>query len=215
MTILHGSLDGYKNHACRCEPCRVYYSRYNKRREYLAQSGRSLRVEAAGTQRRIRALMALGYGLPVLAAELGIATGNLSKKFHQPYVLRTTAERVAELYERLSMAPLPTGNSAERTRSIGRSRGWAPPLAWDDIDNDPAPSGMRDRHNNRNYDGRDLIDEATVLRILAGETLPTNAAEKREVMRRWLATGRSERSLCERTGWKDGRYKPADEEDVA
>lgn len=214
MTYLtHGTLDTYKNHACRCEPCRTNYGRYNKRREYLAQTGRPLRVSALGTHRRIRALMALGYGLPRLAAELGIATGNLSKKFTQPYVQRATHERVAELYERLAMAPLPTGWSAERTRNIGRARHWPSPMAWDDIDTDPTPHGLRRAATN--YDSQHVVDSATVERILAGEVLPTNTLEKHEVMRRWKAMGHSEASLCDRMGWKDSRYGRDDEERTA
>jgi hypothetical protein len=200
-TLEHGTLDAYKNHACRCGPCREHYSRYNKRREYLAATGRSLRVSARGTHRRIRALMALGYGLPHLAGELGIATGNLSKKFHQPYVLRTTHENIADLYERLAMAPLPTSRSAHRTRSIGRSRQWASPMAWDDIDTDDEPYGVgRGRYDTK------TIDEVTVARLMAGWNAPANAAERNEAMRRWKAAGNSERSLCERLSWKQGRY---------
>ena len=48
--------------------------------------------------------------------------------------------------------------------------------------------------------------------ILAGEKLPTTTAERREIMRRWLASGRTESSLCERMGWKASRYTPRREE---
>jgi hypothetical protein len=146
----HGKITGYKNHGCRCGLCRENYYRYNKRRGYLAATGRSLRVSSLGTHRRIRALQALGYGLPTLANDLNIATGNLSYKLQQPYVARRTHEAVDALYRRLSMAPPPQGWVAQRTRNIAAKRGWPPPLAWDLIDDpDEQPVDWQYRPINR------------------------------------------------------------------
>lgn len=224
--MIHGTTKTYKKYACRCEPCRLNYSRYNKRRDYLAKSGRPLRLPAIGTQRRIRALMALGYSLPTLAGELGIAVGNLSKKFHQPNVNRDTYERVAELYERLAMKPPPTGWQADRTRGIGSRRGWPTPLCWEDIDDpDEKPNGLR-RSWQRGPSPEDY-DENVVLRILGGEyRLHATPAERREVVRRWDRTdplmerhGRSDEQaearnlayLARLTGWKVERYTDREE----
>ncbi len=46
-------------------------------------------------------------------------------------------------------------------------------------------------------------------RLLAGEHLKSNRAEKEEAMRRWLANGGSEAELCRIHGWKTDRYTPA------
>ena len=72
-----------------------------------------------------------------------------------------------------------------------------PPLAWDDIDNDLQP---------QSGDGVDL-DEVVVDRILGGERLPATPAEKVEVVRRWLATGRRLADLERLTGWNGKREK--------
>lgn len=54
---------------------------------------------------------------------------------------------------------------------------------------------------------RHEIDEVVVLRILSGEwRLRGNPAEKAEVCRRWVATGRSLAQLAVLTGWKVERY---------
>lgn len=52
----------------------------------------------------------------------------------------------------------------------------------------------------------DLFEVETMLQY--GEwDMPLSRAEKIEVLRRWKAQGRSERSLCAMTGWRPGRYK--------
>lgn len=50
------------------------------------------------------------------------------------------------------------------------------------------------------------IDDAVVERVLGGDILPTTAAERRLILARWLARGGSEKSLCDRMGWKTARY---------
>ena len=79
--------------------------------------------------------------------------------------------------------------------------GYAPPLAWDDID-DPTemPRGLV---NSRDDDG---IDPVVVDRLLAGERVRSTNAEKVEAMRRWTREGGSEKALCDMHGWRAGRY---------
>lgn len=205
----HGTPRGYRLHMdngeSACEDCALAWYRYNKRATHLRAVGTPLRLPSLGTHRRIRALMALGYGLPVLADRLGIATGNLSYKLQQPYVVRSTHQAVAELFEALSMAPPPAGWVAQRTRNIAAKRGWAPPLAWDDID-DPNehPKGIGAPR------GRlpDDVDPVIVDRLLLGQRVPSTRAEKFEAMRQWLASGRLERDLCAQHGWAEARYTP-------
>ena len=94
------------------------------------------RVDITGTTRRLRALVAIGYTQADLAARLGITPANSTALFHaQGRVLASTALKVVDLYDRLSMTSGPSQAARDRARRLK----WAPPLAWDDEDiDDPA-----------------------------------------------------------------------------
>src|SRR6188472_2200859 len=113
------------------------------------------------------------------------------------WVTRSSHDAVAAMYRQL---PAREGPS-QATRTRARRMGFVSPLGWDDIDLDPEPLADADEEEVE-------VDEVVVLRVLAGERLHTTKPEKEEIMRRWLADGRSERSLITRMGWKDGRYTP-------
>jgi hypothetical protein len=54
-----------------------------------------------------------------------------------------------------------------------------------------------------------IVDEGVVLRIMAGEyRVRANRSERREVVERWRAAGRSLKLLARETGWKVERYTP-------
>lgn len=177
---------------------------YKKRRYRMG--GRTM-IDAIGTIRRLHALMALGHTGVSIGAEVGLTASRISQLSRGHHcangVLQVTAERVRRVYDDLSMTR-PDGWQAERMRRMARRNGWAPPLAWTDIDDpDDVPKGIR-REPVRG------VDPVVVERLLAGETVPSTRAEKDEAMRRWKAWGRSEKSLCEIHGWKDGRYGRGD-----
>ena len=125
----------------------------------------------------------------------------------RPRVYRTSYEKVSKVYDELSMTLPPERTRFERmdvtrTRNRARRLGYAPPLAWDNID-DP---NERPKFGNRQK-SRDEVDEAVVERFLSGEVgLRTNIAERREIARRWAAAGRSLAELERLTGWKPERY---------
>ena len=78
--------------------------------------------------------------------------------------------------------------SASRTKAHALRQGFAPPLAWtniDDPDEQPNLGGVDDQ-----------IDPVVVDRLLHLERVVSTRAEKVEAMRQWLAMGRSQRSLC-------------------
>lgn len=200
----HGTNAGYLQHIfakeSACDPCREAHSeaRRNLWRKRYVRGVDRLYIDATGTIRRIRALMALGWRYRDIDNLAGYQTSRASWAHNlvvQQRVHIDTAERVARIYDELSMSRGPSN----RLRNLAAKNGWAPPLAWDDID-DPAEQpklgGNRD----------DQIDRVIVDRLLAGERVASSSAEKVEAMRRWLATGGSERSLCRMHGWKDGRY---------
>jgi hypothetical protein len=187
-----------------CEACRVANRLYQRRtRKQRALYGARL-VDLTGTRRRIQALHRLGWRGSDIAAAAGMHPDNVFQVANRDTaVTRMTAARIARAYNQLSM----TLGPSYLTRIKSEQKGWPPPMAWDDeaID-DPAaaPRGIRSKHID--YDGRDLCDEATVLRILAGEVLPANTAERDEVVRRWRASGKPEAALCARMNWKESRY---------
>ena len=210
----HGTNAGYVEHIATktpsCQPCRDAHAAYKRglrTRRYLARVDKLTR-DATGAHRRIRALQAIGWTF----AEINDAAGKPGNHFggFSGNVLRYrrigpgTFAAIEQAYRALSMT-VPQGPYRDRNRSIAKRRGYVPPLAWDDID-DPAetPKGLA-RPRGEKF-GNNHLDPVVVERVLAGEVLDTTRAEKAEIVRRWVASGRSELSLCKRLGWKPGRY---------
>ena len=86
-------------------------------------------VDATGTVRRVRALIAIGWPIARLAPHVGIhetALGRISRG-ELAAVRISTAESVAAVYRRLSRVPGPS----VRARNDALRKGWAGPAAWD------------------------------------------------------------------------------------
>lgn len=166
-------------------------------------------ISARGTARRLQALHALGYSLARLEREVGCySLGAIKDVVHGRVVVIEAqhAVAVAEAYERLSMRLPQATNRNEasgitRARNTAKRNGWAPPLAWDDIDTDERAVGQTNIRE---------VDPVLVDRILAGDfAVAKNAtkAEKQAVMARWRASGRGVNELGRLTGWsKPERY---------
>lgn len=149
----HGTTRGH--HAgCREACCRAAINAYEKRTRYRRARGIVWAIPALGIQRRIQALMALGWDASAIAADAGFGNRNqvwmiLKGQKGKPcrWVERKTWKAVCESYERLSMRlPQPTTVRKKvvitRTRNLAVKNGWPPPLAWEDIDNpDEEPKG--------------------------------------------------------------------------
>jgi hypothetical protein len=103
------------------------------------------RVDATGSTRRVQALVAMGYSLSAQARKLGWAAQRTWELAHgkQSAVSEITAAAVVDLFERWSARPAWPDAYATRARNQAARNGWAPPLAWDDID-DPTrrPKGL-------------------------------------------------------------------------
>lgn len=175
----------------------------------LLQAGSKPAWTPIGIQRRLQGLAALGWSAAKLARP-GLSMTTIHKIRRVPggpkFVRVTVAETVVALFDDLCMTPAPGGVSATETRNNAQGQGWMPPLAWDDIDNErERPKvGRRTLFDHR---PKHEIDEVIVQRVLDGDNgLVMTTAERFEVMLRWLAAGKSERSLCERMGWKETRY---------
>jgi hypothetical protein len=95
------------------------------------------RVDCSGTRRRIQALVAAGWSITKLGAEIGITTANMHGSMRRAQVSAATARKVRDLYERLwDMAPPEATHldkiAASRSRNRAKANGWHPPMAWDD-----------------------------------------------------------------------------------
>lgn len=85
-------------------------------------------VPSIGAQRRVQALMAIGWRHKDLIARLGFDTPSLLYKTGT-WVTRRKHDAVKDLYDQLWNQPGP--NSIHTQRRIAKA-GYAPPLAWDD-----------------------------------------------------------------------------------
>ena len=121
---------------------------------------------AHGTIRRIQALMALGHPAPRIAQATGDPTATkitIYNALHaDQWVTLTTRNLIIRAYEALSMTP----GTSTWSRNHATKRGWAPPLAWDDID-DPTerPRGLRTRGEAQRSAREERVDR---IRDLAG-----------------------------------------------
>lgn len=158
----HGQPRGY-GAGCRQECCLRAKIRYDKRRRWEAHQGFARRVPARGAVRRFQALKALGWSPQRIADDAGLHPSHLRSLHRYPTCYRATHVALAETYERLCMSLPPTSTTAEKHAATKVARcaarnGFAPPLAWDDIDCDDAPTCLRYLPANRADAIRDLAD---------------------------------------------------------
>lgn len=165
----------YAAHRCRCDECRELAAAYDSWRAHMHRTGQPLMVDATGTHRRLQALMAIGWSLPAIAARLGDRGPNIRRVLLAPRLTRRFADRIAAVYEDLCMIR-PVGHdrtsiaAIARTRIFAARRGWLPPLAWDDIDNDPQPAAA---------DNDAEVDQVAVDLAIAGKHVRLTPAERR------------------------------------
>jgi hypothetical protein len=212
----HGTYAGSIAHAISktptCEPCRTAgadYHRNRRARIYLAKG--PLEVDATGTYRRIEALMALGWSLRTIAAEIDKHMAYPSKllRTRTPTIHRSTALAIADAYDRLSMKIPPDSPYKTRNLRYAKRAGLAPPLAWDDstIDDPEAkPAGM-------GPDANHALTRADELQHLAhiGETLEmacTKLGISRDLLWRWCRRN-GHRDLYERLAQRPESLVPA------
>jgi hypothetical protein len=161
------------------------------------------RIDATGTRRRLQALIAIGWPIELLAAQLGRRPKSLCRSMTSESVTARTAQDVGTVYDRLWNTPPPrmTGGqraAADAAQAHAAAQGWLPPLAWDDIDTDPTPPALTTGPSQRND-----VDEIAVERALAGDHVTYDdltAVEQQEVVRRLTARGNSIRDIAAQLG---------------
>lgn len=142
----HGTVDAYTRDRCRCDECGAVQREALRRYRKLKAYGRwpEQWCEPHRITRRLQALAALGYNDQRLARELDVdgawvrrvllgETGDVARL--------ATLRKVSEVYDRLSGTPA-QGRWVNYAKRRAARHGWVPPLAWDDIDNDPNPADL-------------------------------------------------------------------------
>lgn len=152
-------------------------------------------VTARGVQRRIRALAARGWTLDEIARRLEWTDARRENIHNVERVHAWVHQTLSALYEEIWNTEPPAATLAEcaiRDRTIRRAQrmGWAPPMAWDDIDNDEAPEAVEA--------DPDLVDEVAVELALQGHRVNLSAAEREVVIARGTELGMSAEELAER-----------------
>ena len=101
-----------------------------------------VRVPALGAQRRVQALLAMGYRHSDLTEHMHSATSYRLTTGRLALTTARTWRAANAAYQRLSATPGPSDTTRDRARAMG----YAPPLAWNDID-DPneRPRGVRQK----------------------------------------------------------------------
>lgn len=177
--VKHGTANAYRNHHCRCDTARVANTRYNKlRRAGLHDPGW---VSSLGVVRRRQALAAIGYGLPQLVPHLGVPARALGNYLRRPHVSRATFGKWSAVYDRLCMTPGPGWMAANYARRMG----WAPPLAWDDIDDPTAVPDLGE-------ETQSVIDLAEVVHLERGGCHITEIARRMGVSVKGIEKARSQ-----------------------
>lgn len=164
-------------HGCRCRPCTKAHTRTNEECRLRKLRGVTGFTSGIGTQRRIRALMAAGWGLRKIADHMGITKSAVGRLCRDPLprVTILLAMRVRAAYDALWRGPDHCDRGVMRTRLYAARRGWAPPLAWDDDtidDPDARPTGMRPIRSHEWGATREAVEDLLVM----GETIPAIAA---------------------------------------
>jgi hypothetical protein len=93
-------------------------------------------IDSTGIRRRIQALRAIGYSAKVIADRAGSAEVRIQLicSGRQPTVRQFLAVKILKVFVELHQTPAPPGRSSTVASKHALANGWAPPAAWDDID---------------------------------------------------------------------------------
>lgn len=188
----HGDRKAYRL-GCRCPEALEDRARYERHRKTEQILGRPRLLDATGTRRRLQALMANGWSSDELGARIGYTDGfGIRKLCRNPFVQRSTADRVKRLYDDLADLPGPSG----RVRRWAAAQGFLVPLWWDeDTIDDPAyVPALEDGPRQR-----DDVDPVVVDRLVDGTHAGrATAAERFAAFLRLRDGGHSGKFIFER-----------------
>lgn len=120
-----------KDRTVHCSGCRAYNTGRSAawRREVYLHG--PVKIPARGSQRRIRALMRIGWPMQRVEADWGLGHKTLSQVLLRRMITQEKAQVIRHIYAELAFQGAgPCG----RTRLWAERRGWPGPMDWDDID---------------------------------------------------------------------------------
>lgn len=222
----HGKVAGYEA-GCHSDCCKPAHARSVKSlRLHQQRYGTGVSIPTYRALRRLQALAAIGWSRKVIAARLGIRHQSLYRMGEDTtYVTQARFTQIDQLYRELSMRVPPQATKADRiavamTKAAAARNGWAPPLAWDNID-DPDEVPNIHAHGEApiprpGESSPAAVDEVLVDRIINGDFgHPARAAtleERLEVAERWSELGRSINELEHLASWNIHRDRHAAEQ---
>ena len=124
-------------------------------------------VTRHGVTRRLQALQAIGWSKNQISRATGLNPVTIQKVLNddESFIQSATVARIVATYKRLADVP-PPQRHADQIRMVtlirkgAQQRGYAPPAAWDDIDTDELPHGLRPVSETRRPE---LLDDALIL----------------------------------------------------
>lgn len=194
----------------RAEQARKY------RKDRYLNRGRPLCLPALGVARRLQALYAIGYTQSDLGKALGVTAPRVANLMHHRYdvVYRHTFIAVDAVFRELCMKvpedpePMRRGQVRvhARARRDAQARGWAPPLAWDNIDDPHETPKWRSPSQQGG-------DHSAVQRRLNGDkSVGLTPEERVEVVAACLRRGMTHNQITEVTGIAHpSRYYPRED----
>ncbi|MBF8186356.1 hypothetical protein ITP53_11460 [Nonomuraea sp. K274] len=145
-----------------------------------------------GTQRRIEALIAIGWHVEEI--ERRLSSKEMVRRMRQrERVESATARKVAALYEQLWNVAPPESTAALRARKRAERKGWPRPMEWDDDWLDLSPDELeRAIAAEVALMDRDELLACNRARLTYGDRSPLALAASREFMRRKSAARREQ-----------------------
>lgn len=179
---------------CYCDQCRKCQATAAARRRYRLRAYGTYEpwVPAHGTRRRIQALYALGWTGELIAPLIGYREQRgVSALCYRKWVKPETYRAVCAAFEKLSATPGPS----VVTRKRALAKGWLPPLAWDDPDDEFEVPSRGPRNMGE-------LDETAICLMLDGyvEFHRLRYPERAEAIRRMRARGMSSGDIAAVTG---------------
>jgi hypothetical protein len=146
-------------------------------------------IDGTGTQRRLHALIAIGWPKAQLAYQL---SGGRALQIRPGLVTVRNAAKVQALYEQLWR----TSGPSAAARRYAAERGWPPPLFWDDeLIDDPTYQGEQEFTN-------DFINATKY-----PDTVRTRFADALPVVAQLSAKGKSAQQIAEHLGCSQRRVE--------
>ena len=141
-------------------------------------------ITTMGARRRLQALARIGWDARQIAAESGLNPVTVFRVRAGVTAASTdTMAVIAETYERLHCMP----RASWRTTDYASAQGWAPPLAWDNIDDPTAhPQGVRtvaDDARGRRAERYEAVANMTAAGLAAHEIADRLGVTQRTVIR--------------------------------